>query len=139
MLGGVYCSDGRKYDGQLYTLYMEGCTAVTDVNTMDNAFIRTQDPVEKQKRRQIVNLYTIVRVQLTIALRMRNVSPAVGVYVGRHPVEMVEAVLNNKHSKTPFPRTAKRSELRNQPIDVGVPDDTSVSEVLDKLIAAGWY
>ena len=51
----------------------------------------------------------------------------------------VKHALPGPTDATPFPRTAKRSELRNQPIDVGVPDDTSVSEVLDKLIAAGWY
>jgi len=51
----------------------------------------------------------------------------------------VKHALPGPTDATPFPRTAKRRELGNQPIDVGLPDDTSVSEVLDKLIAAGWY
>ena len=49
----------------------------------------------------------------------------------------MEHALPGPTDATPFPRTAKRSELGNQPIDVGVPDDTSVRDVLDKLIAAG--
>ena len=54
-----------------------------------------------------------------------------------NPASAMEHALPGPTDPIPFPRTAKLSELGNQPIDVGVPDDTSVRDVLDKLIAAG--